>query len=792
MLKTYFKTAIRSLWKNKFYSAINIGGLAVGLATGIMLLLWVQHELSYEKFHNDYKQIYRLSTHFNSDGEDHTWSGVPGPLAIFAKSIPAIQAVVRTQTEFDQVLSDKEKKKVFDGNQVTFVDSTFFSLFNFPLLQGNQASLFSNNNSVVITKDLAQKLFGLNEALGNTVVFYDNLFTVTGVLEDFPENTSIRFDAIFPMGLLAQNFTANGGNGDWKTIDSDLGSFAFTTFVKLKPGANPERTAQAFTSNYKKTRNGDSNATFKLQNLGDIHLVSANGNNLALRMVQVFMLVVILLLVIASINYVNLSTARCLTRAREVSIRKIIGAQKGQLFLQFFIETIILFCFATALAFVLIYLLMPLYNNLSGKRLSFSLSDINVWLTALIAIAGTLIASAIYPALLLSSFNPIESLKGKITTGLGIVSFRKVLVIFQFTTSVILLVCTLTMSRQIKYIKSKDIGYDKNYVFSVPLTNSVVDHLGALKSELKKQPGILSVSACDAYDLSNVGNATGDIEWEGKPSNSNMIMTTVSADADFIPTMKMKFIEGLNFTGTPADSNYYILNETAVKSMGLKPPYVAQQISLHNHKGAILGVVKDFNFQSLKDKITPLLFYTCREYKNILYVRTTDGNAQQALASVKKQYKTYASGVPFKYNFLDKNFEDHYQSEQRAGALFNVFACIAIFISCLGLFGLVTYTAQVKTKEIGIRKVLGASVAAIVKLISKDFIKLIIISIIMATPIALFAMSKWLQEFAYRVDISWWVFVVAGGIAVLIAILTLSFQAVKAALANPVKSLRTE
>jgi putative ABC transport system permease protein len=792
MFKNYFKTAWRSLLKNKFYTVINISGLAVGLATGIMLLMWVQNEKSYDKFNKDYQQIYRLSTHFNSNGEKQTWTGVPGPLAVFAKTMPAVQTIVRIQNDFDQVLSNKDRTKIFDGNKVAYTDSKFFDLFTFQLLTGNKAALFPNINSVVLTKSTSQKLFGDEEAIGKTIIFFKTNFTVTGVLADFPENSSIKYDAIFPMGYYAQQFTANGGNGDWKTIDEDMGDFSFTTFVKLQPNANPEKIAQQFSADYKKARNGDTQASFGLQKLADIHLVTADGNNAALRMLQIFMLVVILLLAIASINYVNLSTARSLIRAKEVGIRKIIGAKKRQLFFQFTIETILLFCFATVLAIVLITLLMPLYNDISGKTLSFNIKDINVWKVVGLAVVGTLVASSIYPAFLLSSFKPIESLKGKIATGFGIATFRKALVVFQFAISVVLLVSTIIMGNQMSFIKNKDLGYDKNYVFSVPLTQEVVDHVDAVKNELKNDPAILNVSASDAYDLTNMSSSTGDLDWKTKPANSNMMITQLSADKDFIPTMKMSFIEGSNFTGTPADTSYFILNETAVKKMGLKPPYVGQQISLHGKPGTIKGVLHDFNFQSLKEKISPLIFFNFWMTRNILYVRTTAANAQQAIASVEKQYKKYAGDSPFSYTFLDKNFEAQYKTDQRSGVLFKVFSGIAILISCLGLFGLATYTAETKKKEIGIRKVLGSSVSGIVQMISKDFLKLVIISIIIAIPIAWWAMNKWLEGFAYRVNISWWVFAIAGVVALLIALITVSFQSIKAAIANPVESLRSE
>lgn len=792
MIKNYIITAWRSLLKNKFYTLINVSGLAVGMAAGILLLLWVENELSYDQFNKGFKNIYQLSSHFKSNGENMAWTGVPGPLAVLAKSIPEVQSVVRTNSEFDQVLSDNNNNKIFNGNVIAYVDRDFFSMFSFNLLKGNKATIFPNNNSVVITQSTASKLFNSEEAIGKTIRFQKHSFTITGVLQDFPENSSIRYDAIFPMGYYAQQFTLSGGNGDWKTIDQDVGDFSFTTYVKLQANSDPVKTGQAFSQLYKEARNGDSKASFLLQNLADIHLVSADGNKAGLRMVQIFMLVVILLLAIASINYINLSTARSLIRAKEVSIRKIIGAKKQQLFFQFTIETILLFCMAVILTSVLIFLFMPLYNTISGKKISFNISDINVWKVIGLAVLGTLITSSIYPAVLLSSFKPIESLKGKFTSGIGIASFRKALVVFQFAISVILLVCTLIMSNQMSFIKNKDLGLDKSYVFSVPLTQEVVDHLDVVKSELKAQPGILNITSSDAYNLLDVGQSTSDINWNSKPANSNMMITQLSADKDFIPTMKIKFAEGNNFTGTPSDSSYYILNETAVKNMGLKRPYVGQQISFHNMKGTIKAVVQDFNFQSLKQKIAPLILYTNRKDKNILHIRTTADKAQQAIASVEKQYKKYAGAIPFSYSFLDKTFEVQYQSDQHAGTLFNVFAGIAIFISCLGLFGLATYTAQVKTKEIGIRKVLGATIGGIVKLISKDFLILVIIAIIIASPIAWWAMHKWLQGFAYRVNISYWAFVLAGILALLIALATVSYQAIKAAIANPVKSLRTE
>ncbi|HEY1870986.1 MAG TPA: FtsX-like permease family protein, partial [Chitinophagaceae bacterium] len=463
-----------------------------------------------------------------------------------------------------------------------------------------------------------------------------------------------------------------------------------------------------------------------------------------------------------------------------------------QLFFQFITETLILFVFSLAAAIIIIYLLMPLYNNISGKQLLFNINDIKVWEVIGLSVAGTLVASGIYPAIMLSSFKPIQALKGKITSGIGIAVFRKMLVVFQFAISVILIVCTITMSKQMHFIRNKSLGYDKSYVFFVPLPDDARDHIEAIKTELKKQPGILDASCIDAYNFTNVSTATGDLSWPAKSPNVNLMITQISTDKDLIPLMKIKIIEGNNFTGTPADSTKYIINEAAAHAMGLKEPYAGQQISLHGVNGTIAGVVKDFNFQSLKEKISPLIFFTFWNNRNILYIRTTADHAQGSIAAAKKQYEKYATDSPFNYHFLDQEFEKQYISDQRAGLLFNVFACIAIFISCLGLFGLVTFTAQVKVKEIGIRKVLGASVNGVVQLISKDFLKLVFIGIVIATPVAWWAMDKWLEGFAYRINIGWWIFVLAGIIALFIAMLTVSFQAIRAAIANPVKSLRTE
>ncbi|MGH2649548.1 MAG: FtsX-like permease family protein, partial [Ginsengibacter sp.] len=725
------------------------------------------------------------------------WQGAPAPISIMAKKIADVISVLRlvsnneNPTLSNKVLSNINLTKVFDNNNIVYADSNFFNFFDCKLLRGNRNAFLPNAYSVALTQSTAKKLFGTDDAVGKIVRFDKNSFTVTAVLQDFPHNSSLQYDAIFPVDYYAQQFTAKGGNHGWKTIDEDVNDYSFRTFLLINPNANTPGIETKLTHLFNATGNGQAPTTFQLQNIGDLHLTGIDGDNSALQVVRIMALVAILILIIASINYVNLATARALVRIKEVSIKKIIGAKRRQLFLQFITETVLTFGFAVSIAIVLITLLKPLYDRITGEQLNLSLSNFSMLEILFSALLGTILISGIYPAMLLSSFNPLGAIRDKSFLGIKTSSFRKSLVVLQFVISFVLLVGTIVMAKQMAFIRNKDLGYDKNYVFTVSFPKEATKSTDAIENELRLQKSILNVSFSSAADITNVTEVSGDITWDGKTDDVPFIVWRVQADKNFIPTMKYQFIAGTNFTGTPSDNNKYILNETAVKAMGLKPPYIGTKIGYGKADGEILGVIKDFNFKSLKDPIAPLLIRTSG-FKNILYVRTTGAGAQASIKAVELQYKKYANNAAFSYDFLDKTFESHYQSQQRAGTLFTTFAAIAIFISCLGLFGLATYTAQVKTKEIGIRKVLGASVGSVIQLISKDFLKLVIIATVIATPLAYWAMNKWLQDFAYRINISWWMFGLAVAVIMLIALLTVSFQSIKAAVANPVKSLRTE
>jgi putative ABC transport system permease protein len=790
MFKNYFKTAWRNLLKNKFYSAINVAGLAIGLAVGIMILLWVQDEYSFDSFHKNRDTIYKINSHLGKGADEQVWEGAPAPLAIFCKqSIPEVVNEVRIDNVNGPLLFKYADKKFTETNMAC-VDSTFFSMFDFKLIKGNLQKPFPNMNSIILTESEAKKYFGTDEPIGKILSMDYGDFTVCGVMKDFPENSSIRYNMLLPWNLDAYYFTKQGGNGNWKTMDEDLGSYSYQIYLQLQKGVSPEVVEKKITQLFIDKKGADSkNDFFSLQSLKSRHLVTRDGNTSALQIVRIFLLIAVLILIVASINYVNLSTARAMIRSREVSMRKIIGAARYQLFIQFITESVVLFFFASILSFLIIYSLLPLYNNLSGKHLVFSIANKDVWIVVGSTIIGTLALASIYPALLLSSFKPLQALKGKLSFGVGNVAFRKVLVVTQFVFSVGLIIGTIVISKQLQYIKEKDLGYDKEYVFSFALKGNINDHQDAAKEELLKQPGVLAVSTSGNPVLGE-HSSTGDTYWEGKKEGRTFLIHPNSIDQNFIPLLKMQIVEGKNFSGAKSDSTHFILNESAVKQAGIENP-VGKAFTLWSTKGTIIGVVKDFNFASLKKNIEPTIF-TYSAGNSFMYIKTNGKDAPAAINAAQKVWREYGSEFPFEYSFLDDDYTKMYESDQRAGTLFNAFAAIAIFISCLGLLGLATYTAQLKTKEIGIRKVLGASVTSITALLAKEFIVLIVISFIIAAPIAWIAMNNWLQNYVYRISISGWIFLIAGLSALLIALFTISFQAIKAAFANPVKSLRTE
>ncbi len=786
MIKNYIKTAWRNLLKNKFYSAINIAGLTAGLAIGILILLWVQDELSFDSFHKKTPNIYRMELFGGTGASRQIWHQVVAPMGVFAKQqLPEVLDAVRI-TNNNFYSQYKYKDKLFGNEMVVFSDPSFFNVFDFPLIEGNPAKPFTDDNSVVITKKTAEKYFGSEDPIGKVISADDKEnFTVTGVIDDFPKNSSMQYDMIMPMSYnikyaLVQNKTDLG---------NDFNFYNFETYLLLKPGANLKSMIARLAKIHLLHSPADTDAEYLLLPLSKMHLYEADGTDKGIETVRIFIVIALLILVIACINYVNLSTARSMLRSKEISMRKIVGAAKSHLFMQFIVETALLFLIATLLAFGLIYALIPVFNQIADKTLTFNLGDYHVWVVILLTIAGTLAASSIYPAMLLSSFEPLKALKGKISAGMGDVLFRKVLVVTQFMFSVVLIIGTMVITNQLNYIRSKALGYDKSHTFALWMRD-MGQHYDAVKNELLKQPGVQAVTRSNS-NIVRMGGISGDNDWDGKPANSFFLVHPMAIDKDFISFFKMKIVKGAGFTGAVADTAHFILNEAAVKEIGMKDP-IGKRFRLWKQNGTIIGVIKDFHFASMKEKIGPTIFSYQPKGMGNIYVKTTGRDAPKAIAATERLFKQYNGLYPFNYTFLDDVFNNLYRGEQREGTLFNYFAGIAIFISCLGLLGLAAFTAQVRTREIGVRKVLGASVGRIVGLLAKDFIKLVFIAILIAIPVAWFAMNSWLQAFAYRINIAWWVFVVAGIIAVFIAFITISFQSIKAALTNPVKSLRSE
>jgi putative ABC transport system permease protein len=789
MLKNYLFTAWRNIRRNSFYSLLNIGGLAIGLAVGILILLWVKDELSFDSFHKQADHLYRVNSHLGNGADAQVWTEAPGPVAVFARnSIPEVAKAVRVIDRGNKYLITYGASTFLESNTV-FADPDFFTVFDFPLLEGNRANPFTDDHSIVITQSMAGKYFGNADPMGKVLVFdkKDN-FTVTGVLADFPANSSLNYDIIFPMDRLAHIFSAGG---DIKPADEDLGNFLYSTYLQLKPIGSPAAVQQKLTDIYHDKAGADSKTDFfTLQPLRSLHLITADGNTSALSIVRIFAVVAVLILVIAGINYVNLSTARAMLRSREVSVRKIIGAGRTQLFFQFVTESALLFLIASLLAFGLILLLLPLYNNIAAKQLVFSLKDSSVWLVTGCTIAGTLTAASIYPALLLSAFRPIDALRGKIASlRVSNASFRKILVVTQFACSVGLIISTVVIRDQLRYIREKNLGFDQSQVFSVNMREGMQNHYKAIMNELRRLPAVRNVAAASG-DLPGMGNETGATWWEGKDPSKDFLITFADINENFIPTLKMRLAAGSNFTGSPADSTHYILNEAAVKAMGMKDP-IGKIFALHNIRGTIIGVVKDFNYASLKEEVHPLIL-TYDSAARVLYVRTRPSQAAETVAAVRHFWQQYDGGYPFSFSFLDDDFDKMYRADQRVGTLFNVFALVTIVISCFGLFGLATYSAQTRTKEIGIRRVLGASISQVTGLLAKDFVALIALAFVIAAPVAGYLMSGWLHNYAYRTQLTVGIFAGTALITLALTLVIVCTQAIRAARANPVKSLRTE
>ncbi|MDJ1482246.1 ABC transporter permease [Cytophagaceae bacterium YF14B1] len=792
MLYNYIITTFRNLSKNVVYSFLTIFGLAVGLTAGLMMLLWVQDELSIDSFHKNTPDIYLIAANFKIDGKTQTWGNSPAPIASFGKrEIPEISDAIRTTRIWNTTLFRFQEKVSTEHNGI-YVDPGFFNVFDFPLIKGNAKNPFPNNRSIIITEKIAEKYFGADDPMGKIIQVNDkDNYVVSGVINNIPATASQSFRGEWFMPFIVvderydRKYEPNGMEGDW-------GNYNYITWFYLKSGSSPEKVAQKLTKIHQKNQPNafTSNMHYSFLPLSKFHLYNADGTEAGIQSVRIFTIVAIVILLIACINYINLSTARATKRAKEVAVRKVIGANTIQLFRQFLGESAMIFVIALFLALVFIFLLMPVYNQIADKQMTFNLFNPTILLILGVTFAATLFVAGIYPSILLSSFQPLQIMKGKFSVGGNNAAFRKILVTIQFTLSITMIIGTIIVGSQLSYIQNKELGYNKENILQFSLRGEMYKHLDAIKTQLNKEPEIKKVGFA-SQNIVSLGSSSGDTDWEGKEPKREFIINQLSGDKDLFDLLGLQLVAGEGFFNTPADSGRYILNETAIKRMGIKDP-IGKRFSFHERKGIIAGIVKDFHFASMHQKIEPVIFFYNPNWWQIGCVKTTSQDASKTIAAVEKIWKQYNPNFEFKYTFMDEEFDQLYKTEQRISTLFNIFAGIAIFISCLGLFGLATYTAETKIKEIGIRKVLGASVTHIVAMLSKDFIQLVVLAFVIASPLAWYIMNQWLQDFAYRIDIQWWVFIVAGVLALAIALFTVSFQAIKAALANPVKSLRSE
>jgi len=791
MIKNYIKTAWRNLLRSKVYSLIAIVGLAIGLSVSILLFWGVNDELLYDTQFADAPNIYRLNAKIKmSDNTFDTWTSGPAPIgAVALREFPSVEQVTR-YTDRQQVITAGDAH-IIEKN-ASYVEPSFFSIFHISFLRGNATTALNEINNIVLSRTAAIKYCGsVDKAVGKTLLLGEKQlpYQVSAVMEDMPDRSSVHKDVLLSLEVIRKNFT---GNGNWKTIDVDWGSFGFKTFLKLKPGTNVALLEKQLSAIHLKNNGfvkaGD--VTYLFQPLNTLRLYNPDLTPAGIKVVKLFVWIGILIILIAVINYINLSTARATKRAKEVGLRRVVGANRKQLIIQFVTEFVIIFFASLLLSAILMPLLVPIYQNISGKNY-----NIDYWQVSTLKIVGwvgvgTIVMASIYPAWVLSSFNPTEVLKSTFNTQARGGWLRKSLVVLQFTFSILLIICTAVITKQMHYIQTKNLGYNRENVFLVGLNANIGKNLQAVVNDLKADKNIENVTfATD--DIMEMGSSTDNINWPGKP-NTEAHISPMQVAANFTSVMKMKMVDGEGFSGAPADSGYYLINESAVQLMNLKHP-VGTIISLWGHPRQIKGVIQNFNNGSLKEAIKPAIFtQTESSQYGVLYIKARSELIKDAVAKTEKVYRAYNPAWPFEYHFMDDNFDAMYRKEIQTAQLFRAFAGVAILLSCLGLFGLAVFTAERRTKEIGIRKVLGATIQSISVLISREFAWLVIIANIIAWPIAWYVTNQWLQDFAYKTPISWWIFLLSGCISLLLAILTVSSQAIRAAMINPVKSLKTE
>ncbi|MBG9377550.1 ABC transporter permease [Panacibacter sp. DH6] len=787
MFKNFFKVAYRNLFRNKGFTFINIAGLAVGMASAMLILLWIHNEVTYDQFHEKKDRIYEAWNRAEFSGELQCWNTTPKVLArTLEKDLPEVEQAVRVDWQNSHLFSVGEKRLTVEGN---IVDSNFLQVFTFPLVKGNLKTCLTDPHSIVLTEKLAKKVFGNEDPMGK-VIRIDNKdnYTVTAIAKDLPSNTRFGFEYLLPWAFKR----AQGED------DPYWGNNSTRTYVLLKPNAS-EASANAKMKVLKPKYDKDEPKwEMFIYPISKWRLYSSftNGKEDGGGMIQVvrwFGIIAGFILLIACINFMNLSTARSEKRAKEVGIRKVVGAKKISLISQFIGESVLLAFGAAVLAIVIVQLCLDGFNTLTDNRLEIEYSNINFWFSALLFIIFTGFLAGSYPAFFLSSFQPVKVLKGTFKKANALVTPRKVLVVLQFTFAIILIICTLIVKQQIDYAQSRETGYNRNNLVYHIFTGDIDKNYLLIKNELLSSGIATAVTKTSAPITQSWSDGWGQ-EWEGKDPNDKTDFYRFNADEGLGKTAGLTFVNGRDFDlrQFPTDSTGMIINESALKVMKFKDP-IGKIVKDNGQDWHIVGVIKDFILTNPYEPTRPMLIAGAKAWFQTMLIKFNSNNSTAAnLKKAETIFKKYNPEYPFEYKFVDEEYARKFENEKRQGTMAAIFAGLTIFISCLGLFGLATYMAENRIKEIGVRKVLGASVTSITTLLSKDFLILVLISFVIAAPVAWWAMNSWLQSYNYRVPIAWWIFVITLLLSVFIAIATVSYQAIKAAIANPVKSLRTE
>lgn len=775
--------------KASFY--INLIGLSTGLTCSILIFLWVQNEINYDRFNVHADNIYRVTASIR--GERGALSCYPLASAIKAE-IPEVKNIVQLRSNFGGVTLFEIGTQKFEEKGVLYTDPTFFQVFSFPLIEGDKENALVRPDGLVITQGMSQKYFGFEKAIGKTIrINNTDDLTVTGVLQDIPTNSHLQFDFLLPMSLR--------GRTDESILNNLWDNFNFYTYVQIDDNVQVSTTSlesiETRINQLFKKNTSSFVSDFTLQPLTKIHLysdfqfdVDGQGN---IQYVRIFSITAIFILLVACINFMNLATARSSRRAKEVGVRKVIGSSRSGLIMQFMSESLMVTLIALLLAISCVVMILPTFNEVSGKNLTLSPIDGRMLMGLFLIFLVTSFVSGSYPAFFLSAFQPVQVLKGRITkAGNGSIFFRNALVVFQFSVSIVLFICTVFIYNQLHFIQNKNLGYDKENLLYLPLKGDIMSNLKILEGKVE------SISNLNGYSIvselpTDLKSATIGVWWEDKEPDTRPMFSIMGVDEGFFDVFRMQLLAGRGFSKDfKTDTANFIVNERTLHIMGFnEASAIGQSLTVLGKKGTIIGVVKDFNFKPIQQPVEPIIL---RLNSNFAYlvVRTKPGSTTQTIAQLESIWQNLNASYSFEYGFVEEELAKLYLAEQRMGILFKVFAALAIFISFLGLSGLIAFISEQRTKEIGIRKVLGASALSVIILLSVNFTKLIVVAFVIAVPLAWYGMHKWLEAYAYRITMYWWVFGMAGVLALLIAICATSFQSIKTALMNPVKSLKSE